>query len=663
MHRLLLSSFAIFAMISSSRAGDADTFVLNLNRSPYARIHNVPVSAVTIRDGFWSSRRATSAGKSLPTMLELLEEHGVVDNFRRLTGRKDAARQGPLYTDSDIYKWMEAAAYVVATDKRPDLEATFDRLAGEIVAAQEPSGYLNTYYQDERKNLRFTEMDRGHELYCLGHMLQAAIAYYRATGKRTLLDAGIRFADFLARDFGPDKRPLLSGHPEIELALIELYRTTGEKKYLDLAGYILHGDGERLKLRPPQYTYMFSGKPFTERTILEGHAVRAGYACSGAADYYLETGDPAYKATLERLWNDMVSSKMYLTGGIGSRSAGEAFGDAYELPNAKAYTESCAAIANMMWNWRMLAATADARYTDVLETALYNSVNSGMSLEGTLYCYRNPLELTEDAARRIRNPWYSTTCCPPNLERIFASLPAYFYGTSREGVYVHLYDNSELKWKLEDGTPIRIEQSTKYPWDGTVELTVTPAASRDFTVFVRIPAWSQSSQVSVGGKRLDANPKPGEYLPIRRQWTPGEKIRLVFDMKPQVLVSDPRVVDNQGRAAVKRGPLVYALEQTDQPAGVPVLEAGFRLSADPSRDFTPEFRPDLLGGVTILRHRGALPAKPAASRPLYAPLSADDGKAGKSVDLILIPYYAFLNRAPAAMQVWATFYRLPGSRN
>ena len=656
MNRKLLFA-GVFALSFSSLANEHPSYILNLEKTPHAKLRNVPVSAVRITDGFWSARRATNAARSMPTLLALLEEHGVMDNFRRLSGKKKVARRGPLYTDSDLYKWMEAAAFVLQTDRNPQLEATFDALTGDIVAAQEPSGYLNTYYHGERKAQRFQEMDRGHELYCLGHLLQAAIAYHRATGKRKLLDAGIRFADYLVRDFGPDKHPLLAGHPEIELALIELYRHTGEKKYLELAGYILRGDGERLKLTRNQIQYLFSGKPFTERTIMEGHAVRAGYACAGAADYYLETGDAAYKTTLERLWNDMVSGKMYITGGIGSRAAGEAFGDPYELPNAKAYTESCAAIANMIWNWRMLAASGDAKYADVLELALYNSVNSGMSLEGTLYCYRNPLELTAEAARSIRNPWYSTTCCPPNLHRTLASLPGYFYSTNAEGVYVHLYDNNELNWKLADGTPLRIAQATRYPWNGVVDIRVDPEQAREFTIFVRIPGWSRSTQVLTGGKAVASTVKPGEYLPVRRKWSAGDTLRLVFDMMPQAIVSHPRVMDNQGRAAVKRGPLVYALEQTDQPASVQVLEAGLRFSADPSKDFTPEFRKDLLGGVVVLRHRGVTRTTSFADEPLYRGIESRDGKPGQPVDLTLIPYYTFLNRGPAAMVVWTAWYQ------
>jgi DUF1680 family protein len=649
--RLLLFLVCAPALLA---AGDPSAkVILNLEKSPQAKLHNVPVPVVTINDGFWAARRKTNVDKSIPTMLELLEEHGVVDNFRRLTGAKNVERKGPLYTDSDIYKWMESVAYVLQSENRPDLEATFDRLTDTIVAAQEPSGYLNTYFQDERKSRRFSEMDRGHELYCLGHMLQAAVAYYRATGKRKLMDAGIRYANYLLTDFGPDKRPLLAGHPEIEMALIELSRTTGDRRYAELAGYILHGERERLKLTPAQLTYMFSGRPFTERTIMEGHAVRAGYACSGATDYYLETGDPAYLKTLQTLWADMTTSKMYLTGGIGSRSAGEAFGDAYELPNAKAYTESCAAIANLMWNWRMLHATGEARYTDVLERALYNSANSGMSLTGTMYCYRNPLELSAATSEKIRNPWYSTTCCPPNLERLLAQLPGYFYSTSRDGLYVHLYDNNELAWKLEDRTALRAVQKTRYPWDGAVDLTLEPAAAKEFTLYLRIPGWSKATQISVNGKPASERAMPGTYLALKRQWKPGDTVHLAFDMRPHVIASNPLVEENYGRAAVQRGPLVYCMEQIDQSGATPLSETALKLS----NDFVPEQRPDLLGGIVVLKHRGFAQARSFQQMPLYAALESIEPKPGKSIDLTFIPYYTFANREPTAMQVWTTYYK------
>jgi hypothetical protein len=595
-------------------------------------------------EGFWSARMRVSLERSIPTLLELLEEHGVVDNFRRLTGRKNAPRRGPLYTDSDVYKWLEAAAFVLQSGDRPELRGQMDRLIDEVVAAQEPSGYLNTYYVEERVRLRFSEMQRGHELYCLGHMLQAAIAYYRATGNRKLLDAGIKFVNYLADSFGPTKRPLLTGHPEFELAVIELYRITGDKRHLELARYVLSGvERERLKLRDSEIRYMFSGRPFTERTQLEGHAVRAMYAASGATDYYIETGDPAYRKTLEALWSDMVSSKMYITGGVGSRGQGEAFGEPYELPNAQAYTESCAAIGNMMWNWRMLAATADAHYADVLERALYNGVNSGMSLDGTLYCYRNPLEL---GLEKIRNPWYDTTCCPPNLERILASLPGYMYSTSAEGAYVHLYHSSTLDWN-----GLRLEQKTKYPWEGAVEITVTPMQPSDFALFLRIPAWSAGATLTVNGKPWKGAVRAGEYLAVRRQWRPGDKILLALHMRPRLTVANPRLRENAGRVAVEMGPLLYCLEQLDQ-QGVPSL---FDAALVPEAAFRAVTRSDLLGGLVLLQHKGVVYEKPLSQEPLYQALGKAGPRSTRPVMLNLIPYYAFANRGPTEMQVWIPY--------
>ncbi len=634
----------------------ADRVVMNLEQSPYARVKNVPISAVTMRDGFWQPRMTTNVERSIPTLLALLEEHGIVDNFRRLAG-KDVPRKGPLFTDSDIYKWMEAVAFALQTTDDPRLRATFDTLTDEILAAQEPNGYLNTYWTEDRKDRRWKEMVTGHELYCLGHMLQAGIAYYRATGNRKLMDGGIRFVEYLLRDFGQDRQPLLAGHPEIELALVELYRTTGRKEFLDLAGYILRGDGARLKLTPQQMSYTFSGRPFAERTIIEGHAVRVGYAASGAADYYIETGDPAYKAALDRLWTDMTRGKMYVTGGTGSRASGETFGDQYELPNAKAYTESCAAIANLMWNWRMLAATGEARFADIVETAIYNSINSGMSLDGTMYCYRNPLELTEEASKRIRNPWYTTTCCPPNLERMLASLPGYFYGVSKEGLWVHLYDNNRLDWKLDGGTPIKLTQTTKYPWQGTVDLTIEEAPETDFSLMLRIPGWARAASVTVGGRKPAGEPKPGSYFEIRRAWKKGDTVRLVFEMTPQVLVSHPQVADNQGRVAIRRGPVVYLLEQVGQAPGVDVLESYLALTGDAAKDFTERFEPNLLGGIITLKHKGRKAAASYNSLPLYVPIEGSKDKPGEPVELIFTPYYTFLNRGASASQVWVRYVK------
>ncbi len=637
------------ALSGAAEESPSSKGILNLSRSPQARVRNIPVHAVRMDDGFWTPRRRVNLETSIPTMIELLESHGVVDNFRRLSKGRQVPIRGPIYTDSDLYKWMEAVAFALQSSDEARLKNWFDSYTDEIAAAQEPSGYLHTHLVGDRVRERFERMDTNHELYCLGHMLQAAIAYQRATGGSKLLDVGLRYVRYLERDFGPGKHPLLTGHPELEMALVELYRTTGERQHLELAGYLLHGD-ERLNLPPRRLVYMFSGKPFTSRKHLEGHAVRAMYACCGATDYYLETGDTDYRRALVRLWDDMTRHKMYLTGGVGSRSAGEAFGEPYELPNQIAYTESCAAIAAMMWNWRMLAATGDARYTDVLERELYNGVNSGMSLEGNLYCYRNPLELTGDPEDPIRNPWYDTTCCPPNLERVLASLPGYLYGSSAEGIYVHLYHSSRLEWRLEqDGTPVRLTQTTRYPWSGDVEIAVEPAMPHEFTVFLRIPGWSRAPRVEVNGDS-DFGVGPGRYVPVRRRWAPGDRVRLVLDMRPRVTAANTRVTDDSGKVAVERGPLVYCLEGLDQPGIESLFDVMLPLEADPDAGFAEDFRPSLLGGVVALKHKGMVLAR-SGDRPLYEPFAASRANR-RETDLTFIPYYTFANREATPMQVW-----------
>ncbi len=630
--------------------------VIFLDESPNARQHPVPVQAVHVGEGFWSSRRRAVTDRSLPSLLLLLEEHGVVDNFRRLAGRPELPRRGPLYTDSDLYKWIEAAAWALASNETPDaervqLKGDIDSLIGHILAAQEPSGYLNTFYVGDKVHLRFTELTRSHEDYCLGHLLQAGIAYYRATGNRRLLDAGIRFADYIVENFGPTKRPFVTGHPELEMALVELYRTTRQTKYLDFTRYLLSGvERDRLKLKDSDIHYMFSGKPFTSHTEFEGHAVRALYAASGATDYFTETGDPAYKKTLDLLWTDLTTRKMYITGGVGSRAGGESFGDPYELPSEQAYAETCAAIANVMWNYRLLALTGDARYADLLERALYNGVNSGLSLSGNLYCYRNPLASTGD---KLRNPWYDTTCCPPNIQRLFESLPAYFYSSSRDGVYLNLYHNSELDWHLDDGTALKLAQSTNYPWQGDVRITVTPAHPSEFTVYLRWPAWAASMDILVNGQpfNLPAAHK-GSFVPITRTWAAGDTISLSLPLQTILMTANPRLTDDYGRVAVQRGPLVYALEQIDQ-SGAAISDIFLR----PNSPFTVDFKKDLLGGVALLKVPGLLAERSVGDEPLYQSYAAGAGRSKRVANLTFIPYYAIGSREPTPMEVWVPISR------
>jgi DUF1680 family protein len=630
----------------------------NLAKSPYAKLRNIPIRAVTIQDGFWSRRRATNVQKSIPTMHDLLEAHGRMNNFRRLVGKSNAEQIGPYFADSDIYKWIDAVGFATQSGDLKDMRPTVDRMIDEVTAVQEPSGYLNTYYVGDRAKLRMLPQSQsvGHEMYNLGHMIQGAISFYRGTGDRRLLDAGIRFVnDFLMPGYGPaPKQPIVSGHPEIEMALVELYRITGDRRQLELAGYILQGDN-RIQLPERRTIYLFSGTPFTERTKLEGHAVRAMYACCGATDYYLETGDPAYWKTLNTLWEDLSQRKMYISGGVGARSDGEAFGDAYELPNARAYGESCAAIGNMMWNWRMLAATGEARFTDVIERALYNGINSGMSLNGTEYCYRNPLAFDPSTGDKIRNPWYDVTCCPPNLERTLASLPGYFYSTSSDGIYVHLYDNSGLDWHLENGTGLKVAQKTNYPWDGNVQITVTPERASDFVLHLRIPGWAQRVAVAVSGKPI-TGAEPGEYLAIQRRWTPGDVVQLELGMPVHLVQANYHIAEDNGRVSLQRGPLLYCMEELDQPRGTALSDLAVRPGTDVGGQFHPEHRPDLLDGIFVLRHEGAVFERPASGVPLYSRYTGTPAK-NTGAPLTFIPYYAWANREPTAMQVWTPVLR------
>lgn len=625
--------------------------VMDTARSAKAVLRGVPVSAVTLGEGFWAPRRAAVVEASLPSLLELFEEKGIIDNFRRISGTKEVARRGPLYTDSDVYKWIEAIGFVLQERDHPRLRQAATRVIDEIAAAQEPSGYLNTFYARENLAQRHQNMRHGHELYCLGHLIQAGIAWHRATGEDKLLGVGRKMADYLIQEFGATQKPIFEGHPEIELALTELYRATGEKKYLDFAGYLLAGDPRNEPNVPPrEFIYLFTVKPFTSRQIMEGHAVRAGYACAGATDYYLETGDEKYAQTLRQLWEDMTARKQYITGGIGSRGAGEAFGDPYELPNQQAYTESCAAIATMFWNWRMMHAWPEGKYMDNFERALYNGANSGLSLDGRLYCYRNPLELTGNPADKIRNPWYDTTCCPPNLQRILASLPGYFYSTSQQGLWVHLYHTSTLRWKLEDGTPIKVAQQTEYPWKGTINLTIDPTSAKEFSLHLRIPEWSGKTNVTINGKPLDRQAgRPGEYLEIKRRWAPGDKVQLSLDLAPRLTQSNLRIRENIGKVALERGPLLYCMEGLDQPLGTNVFDWYLKAAAP---DWKEEWQSNLLGGILTLKAKGSRPATTAASRPIYERFPAWPPSQRAPGELTFIPYYTFANRETTPMQVW-----------
>ncbi|MCC6798544.1 MAG: glycoside hydrolase family 127 protein [Anaerolineae bacterium] len=618
------------------------TVVLNTARSPYARLRPIPVSAVQLKDGFWRPRCAANAAAGIPQQFDILKARGLLDNFHRVAAGEEVITQEFFFRDSDLYKWMEAAAYALLDGDAPvsAIRAQLDEVIDAILPAQSDDGYLNTFFGNDPTR-RFHNIAVDHELYCAGHLIQAAIAHHRVTGERRLLDAAIRFADYLTTVFGPGLRQEAPGHPEIELALIELYRETNERRYLDLAGFFLERSGTR------------------DAERFEGHAVRAAYCAAGAADYVLETGDEGWRASLERRWQDMVRTKLYVTGGIGGRYHGESVGMAYELPNQRAYAETCAALATIFWNWRMTQIAGEARFADELERTLYNGALSGVSLSGTHYFYINPLT---DHGQDEGDPWYpwarrapyqrqtdyACNCCPPNAERFLASLPGYFASTSEDGVWLHLYDAARIDWWLADGTPFSLMQQTRYPWDGTITITVEPEHPAEFALYLRIPAWAQAVAVIINGAWADhAAPQPGTYLALRRTWQPGDTVTLALDMPVTLLEADPRVPETRGSVAVRRGPVIYCAEGVDH-EGADVRRV--RLNA--AVPFTPHHEVDLLGGVTVLDGAGRLPESEELPETLYAPRGARLPVDLRPAALRLVPYYAWANRGPTSMAVW-----------
>jgi DUF1680 family protein len=532
-------------------------------------------------------------------------------------------------------------------------------------------GYLNTHYL-RRMPENLARLNPGGYLYCLGHLTQAAIAYYRAVGEKKLLDISTRYIDNVIEEFGYGKQQCWSGHPEIEMALVELYRTTGERKYLNFADYLLNGvDLRRVAgVSHIDFPHSFTGIPFKSREELSDHAVCAMYACCGATDYYLETGDKEMWRTLERLWNDLTRYKMYVTGGLGSRPSEEAIGSRYELPNERAYAETCAAIGSIMWNWRLLSASGEARFADIMELALYNGFLSGVSLEGDSYFYWNPLSSRADVSGILkdesqtliaikktkgiglntRQPYFNTPCCIPNAQRMIASLPGYIYSTSPEGIWVHLYHSSRLDWHLENGKELTLVQSTKYPWGNIVEIALELGSREDFSLFIRIPNWTPGAKITVNGESSSISCNPGQYCEIRRTWLEKSKVHIEFDMPVNVVLANPRVRENLGSVAIQRGPIVYCLESPDH-GDVSIFDIVLPLDfSNTSESFEAEFEPDLLGGIVALRKSALAYESSLVNASLYS--RAAFPKPTIPVKITAIPYYAWANRGTSDMEVW-----------
>lgn len=630
--------------------------ILDTEHSPFARLKPVSLNVISLDGGFWQSRLLMNQSVTIPTQFQLLEKTGRLDNFRRVAGEIGKPYQGYVFNDSDVYKWLEAASWAMIYHNDEKLQPLVDLVITLITKAQDKDGYLNTYFSLEKIRERWSNLQDKHELYCAGHLTQAAIAHHRVTGETRLMNVAIRLADHVCNTFGPSQVEGTGGHPEIEMALIELYRATGETKYLeqtaifiDRRGYGLLGGRE----------YLLDHLPFRKLDHLTGHAVRALYLCSGATDLVLETGESQLRTTLECLWINMVNQQMYLTGGIGARHDGEAFGTPYELPNARAYAETCAAIASVMWNWRMLQQEGNPRYADLLEWTFYNAILPGISLDSNEYFYINPLK---DNGEHRREAWFECACCPPNISRTIAMFPGYMYSVSKEGIWLHLYTQSKAILELMTGQQVEIQQTTSYPWDGNVSLKITnilashatKGSSRnsdEFSLFLRLPGWlaDQKVGVKINGKPYRHHAASGSYLEIHRNWQVGDVVGFDLPMIVRFIESHPLVNENFGRIAVSRGPLVYCLEAADNPD---VLLSEFRIN--PSIQPEVEFVPDLLAGITRLHLSGWVrPIDADWDDKLYRYVHPNKPQANDhEVEAISIPYFAWANRMPGEMGIW-----------
>lgn len=622
------------------------------------RLKAVSFTEVTFDDEFWSPRMKTNREVTIPYDFKKCEETGRIDNFAKAGGLMEGEFEGIRFNDSDVFKVIEGAAYSLQIHPDPELEKYLDDLIAKIAAAQEEDGYLFTCRTIDPNNLprdtgetRWSFLQHSHELYNVGHMYEAAVAHYQATGKRTLLDVAIKNANLIDRVFGPDKKRDVPGHEEIEIGLVKLYGVTGDEKYLALAKFFLDERG-RGNGRKVYGQYCQDHKPVTRQNRAVGHAVRAGYLYTGMADVAALVPETGYTEALDRIWRDVVSRKLYITGGIGARSGGESFGDGYELPNKEAYCETCAAIANAMWNHRMSLLHADAKYIDVLERVIYNGFLSGISLSGDKFFYPNPLA---SDGKYQRSPWFGCACCPTNIVRFLPSLPGYAYARNENGLFVNLFVSGSAAIKMGEDT-VRVTQQTRYPWEGHVKIMVEPSVRKAFTVGIRIPGWTQESPVpsdlylysDLGPKdwtqrkvTVKVNDQPvalvivNGYIRIDRTWNVGDIVELNFPMPVRRVRSHWRVRANTGRIALQRGPVVYCFEGVDNPQGVSNLV----LPTDTT--FQTEYRDDLLGGVVILTGEGKI------RQP------QENGKTAlKDIEIKAIPYYAWAHRGKNEMAVW-----------
>jgi len=634
------------------------------------RLEPVSFTKVKMEDAFWAPRQEVNRTVTIRVAYERSERTGRIDAWK-LNWKPGDPDPPHIFWDSDVAKWLEAVGYSLATHPDAGLEALADAVIDDVEAAQGEDGYLNIHFTVVEPEKRWTNLRDWHELYCAGHLMEEAVAYYEGTGKRKLLDVLCRYADYIGQVFGrgEGQKRGYPGHEEIELALVKLYRAAGEKRYLSLASYFVdergqqphyydveaEGRGECLEsYRHGRYDYNQSHLPVREQTAAEGHAVRAMYLYSGMADVAAETGDETLVEACKALWRNVTQRRIYVTGGIGSSSHGERFTYDYDLPNEIAYAETCAAIGLVLWAHRMLQLEGDAEYADVMERAMYNGMLSGVSLDGRRFFYGNPLKVNpqrhlrrpdlfrQPAVSSRRQEWFGCACCPPNVLRTLASLGQYVYSQADSEAYVHLYVQGWGELNV-GGKKVVLEQKTRYPWDGRVKIAVQPEAETTFALALRIPGWCRKATLQVNGKQMDLDTLMDKgYAKIERVWKPGDAVSLDLAMPIEYIEAHPAVREDAGRVTLQRGPLVYCLEEVDNGSNLPDLA----LPRDAS--LQAEYDESLLGGVVAITGEARRRELSGWEGKLYRPARSTT----RAVPFKAIPYYAWANRAPGEMLVW-----------
>ena len=620
----------------------------------------LPFADVAMTGPFWRERLDTVLTRTIPSQHAKLEETGILASLKLpkpvppLTiPRNKHNFTTQIFWDSDVGKWIEAASYALSHRRDADIEAKIDAIVDDLARAQSSDGYLNCWYNGREPDKRWTNLRDNHELYNAGHLLEGAIAYFRATGRRRFLDVMERYLDHIAATFGrsPGQKRGYDGHQEIELALVKLYRLTGDRRRLDLAAYFIDERGRQPHYFTEEaiargedpaafwagtYEYNQSHLPVREQTKMVGHAVRAMYMASAMADLALELGDARLKRACEALWRDVTTAQMYVTAGLGPKESNEGFTEPYDLPNETAYAETCASVALVFWAQRMLHLDLDGAYADVMERALYNGALSGLSREGTDYFYANPLE---SRGQHRRWAWHICPCCTMNVSRLVASIGGYFVSSSDAGVAVHLYGGFSASPTIQ-GKRVAIKEASDYPWSGDIRIAVDPEEPTTFELRLRIPGWAKRASATVNGERIALRPERG-YAAISRRWSAGDVVALDLPMPPERLYAHPNVRMDVGRVALRRGPLIYCVEEADNPGG-----PAQRLTLPREAPLKAE-RADLFGGVTML----TAPAKALAPSD-GAALYSTTPPATRDATLAAIPYFLWANREPASMQVW-----------